>query len=170
MKIKKVRKVKTTSLMLSPWTLHVNQSYNRIWEIAKSYNTKIQPRKGFVFLEPQERMQKTALWCIHLNVNPLWENNLNSQETVIVEKRRKTETPLEFQKRLNKGNAYNADVVRIVFAKSSHSGKYRFVGLFKLSLIDFDLQTVTFRRVEHDKIQIRISQTIQTEIIIEEDN
>jgi hypothetical protein len=58
-----------------------------------------------------------------------------------------------------------------VFAKDKANGQYRFVGLFQLSQIDFEQQTVTFRRIMDNKITIKISQTIKTDInIIYENN
>ena len=58
-----------------------------------------------------------------------------------------------------------------MFAKDKANGQYRFVGLFQLFQIDFEQQTVTFRRIMDNKITIKISQTIKTDInIIYENN
>ncbi len=84
---------------------------------------------------------------------------------IIKERRTVKETPLTFQERINKSGHYDVGVQRLCFAKIN--GMYRFLGVYVVSMFDFDNQTVVFRRVRRDLIEVKKTRTIKNTIVIE---
>ena len=143
--------------------LVINKSYTRIKKIAEEFGVKMPPRRGFVFLKDFE----WALWCINLDNNPRWDNQLDPNNGIIKEKKKASETPEQFQKRIRDGHYYDVNLIRICFAKEN--GKYRFVGAYKLSQVDFDNQTCVFKRVPDPQFVVSISRREKITIVIEKE-
>ena len=144
----------------------INQEYRRIYDVAKRFNAHIPTRKGFGYLEPKGMPQRTGVWCIQTNNNKTgWENVVLNNGDIIKERKTVKETPLAFQERINKSGHYDVGVQRLCFAKIN--GMYRFLGVYVVSMYDFDNQTVVFRRVRRDLIEVKKTRTIRNTIVIE---
>lgn len=159
-KQKKVGLFYSTNVLMH---LVFNKSYKRIKDIADGFGVKMPPRKGFVFLKEYD----WALWCIHLDDNPNWMNQLDSTGTIISEKKMPGETSEQFQKRIRKGHFYDVNLIRLCFAKEN--GMYRFVGAFKLSMVDFDNQKCIFKKVQDPQFVVTLKKRKKVTIIIEEE-
>lgn len=158
-----------TTLIVNPWVLQINKTYPRIFKVAQAFNAKIQPRRGFGYLEPNVSQQQTAIWCLHLDTNPYWSNELSNDESMIIERKKDKETPTEFQKRVTGSRHYRAEVIRITFVKDNPKSNYRFVGVFKLAQFDFERQAAVFRRLHIPKLTVSIQRRKTVEVVIEEE-
>lgn len=124
-------------------SLSIGASFRTIKDVAAKLGVIIPPRKGFGYWGANSNI---ALWFPNMNQNPNWNNSLSSNLDYFYEQKKPNETPSDFQKRVNKGNAYNVDLVRIVFAKNTKN-QYVFIGCYKLSNLDFQNCVATFKRV-----------------------
>ena len=140
-----------------------NKPYTRIKDIASEFGVTMPPRRGFVFLKDYE----LALCCINLDNSSSWLNQLDPNNGIIKEKKKAGETPEQFQKRIRDGHYYDVNLIRICFAKEK--GRYRFVGAYKLSQVDFDNQTCVFKRVPDPLFVVSLSRREKITIVIEKE-
>lgn len=161
-KVKKVSQSKSAQMQMT-FKYCVNKTYRTISDVAKACGVKMPARRGFCFLEPE-----TALWCIQLSGNTLWDNRISIDGSTLTERRIKDISPASFQKRIRKGKTYDVDVRRICFAKEN--GRYRFVGVFRISQIDYNTMTATFKRETCSlPLQVKIAVRKKVTIIVEEE-
>ncbi len=133
----------------------VNKKYKRIWEIAEDYNANVPTRKGFGFLDSGTYKKVTAVWCVNLDDDSVWKDILTDNGNTLVVRKSGDKTPLNLQDRIRKNpDVFHVDVKRLTFAKTRKNGEYTFLGVFKLSAIDFDNQSLIFRRVAGNKATI----------------
>lgn len=147
--------------------LTINQAYSRVNEIANYWGGYIPPRKGFGYLDDGKK-KNLALWCINLSKNPYWENVLCDKGKTIKERKITGESPKEFQTRIIKDDSYNVNVKRLCFAKGK-GGIYYFLGLFRLSQLDFDTQTAIFKKEEDTQFILKIRKTKKVVFTFEEE-
>lgn len=149
-------------------SLKVNQGYNRVWKIADDCGVSIPPRRGFGYFMNGLKKTDLALWCINLSNNPYWENLLCDNGKTIKERKITGESPKEFQTRIIKDDSYNVNVKRLCFAKGK-GGIYYFLGLFRLSQLDFDTQTAIFKKEEDTQFILKIKKTKKVVFTFEEE-
>lgn len=133
----------------------VSKTYKRIWEIAGDFNANIPTRKGFGFLESGTYKKETAVWCVNLDDDSVWKDILTDNGNTLIVRKSGDKTPLNLQERIRKSpDVFHVDVKRLTFAKAKKNGEYTFLGVFKLSAIDFDNQSLIFKRVAGNKVTI----------------
>ena len=148
----------------------VNKTYKRIWEIARDFNANVPPRKGFGFLDSGRYKKETAVWCVNLDDDSLWEDILTDNGNTLVVRKSGDKTPLNLQERIRKSpDIFNVEIKRLTFAKTRKNGEYMFLGVFKLSAIDFDNQSLIFRRVAGNKVTITQIKKQKIVLICEEE-
>lgn len=123
--------------------LSIGTTFRTIKDVAKHLGVIVPPRKGFGYWGANSNL---ALWFPNMNQNPNWNNTYSNNFDYIYEQKLPQESASDMQKRVNKGNAYNVNLARIVFAKNQNN-QYVFVGCYKLSSIDFENRVVAFKRI-----------------------
>jgi len=125
----------------------INKPYRRIWEVAKDFNADVPVRKGFGFLDSKPFKAETAVWCVNLDDDSVWEDSLQDNGNTLIVRNVKDKQASDIQNRIRKHpDIFDVNVRRLTFEKTGKNGHYTFLGVFVLSAIDFDRQLFIFKK------------------------
>lgn len=135
----------------------IDQTYKRIFQIAEDFNAAIPKRKGFGYLDSSK---EKALWCITLNDDSVWHDSLSEDGYILSVKKTSINDAKAFQKMVrNDEEKFDVKVKRLTFVRTDKQGEYRCLGVYVLSAIDFDRQTIIFRRIAGNRITLTRERT-----------
>lgn len=129
-------------------TLKIGQSFKRVKDMAEAFGAKVFPRHGFGYIGQNTFQVDVAVWVVNVVKNPYWDNQLIGN--TLYEKKIKEKSRTEFLNRIRHDLDYDATQLRLTFAKDKNG--LHFIGVFRLSAIDVDNQTVIYKKVA-DKLQ-----------------
>ena len=147
-------------------TLVVNQSFKRMKDVADHLNIYIPPRKCLGYFDGTVSGKRVAVCCpsLDLNKNSTWINRFSTDDEFFTEELISKESPAAFQKRIKRIECNDVNILRMLFVKKN--GVYTFKGIYRLSAIDFDANSATYKR---ERLQINTQLKIRkVKISIEE--
>jgi len=148
----------------------IDKPYKRIWQIAKDFNANIPTRKGFGFLDSGAFKRETAVWCINIDDDSLWEDILQDNGNTLIVRNVKDKSASDLQNRIRKSpDVFHVNVKRLTFKKAQKNGFYTFLGVFMLSAIDFDNLSLIFRRVSGNCVIVTKTEQKKVIVTYEED-
>lgn len=168
-KTQKVLCKKSTTIAISAQalTLQINQTFKFVKDIAAAFGANILPRHGFGYIGKNASTSDVAVWCVNIDKNPYWINQLVDKGSTLLERKLKGESRVEFVNRIRKNLDYDTDQLRLTFARIK--GVFHFIGIFQLSGFDIDTQTTIFKKVKDQHLLISYKQTTKTlKVTIEE--
>ena len=177
--IKKKKKItksqKTVVTTITPATIHINQTFRLIRDIANAFGAYIPPRKCFGFKLRNGIKTNIAVWCPSYDAGTPWTNILTNGGKTLIEKKRTALSLSDFQKQIRKMPNYDVNILRMVFLKVNKM--FYFVGFFQVDVIDFTNRTVSFKKVDVPAFSVTIKkktvhvtveeETIETTLLVQ---
>ncbi len=169
--VSKTKMVATTT----PATIHINQVFRLIRDIANAFGAYIPPRKGFGFMVRNGLKTNIAVWCPSYDAGTPWTNILTNGGKTLIEKKNTNLSLSDFQKHIQKDPNYDVNIKRMVFLKVNK--KFYFIGFFQVDVIDFTNRTVSFKKVDVPAFSVTIKkktvhvtveeETIETTLLVQ---
>ena len=131
-------------------TLKIGQRFKLVKDMAAAFGAKVFPRHGFGYIGQNISQEDVAVWTVNVVKNPYWDNQVLDKGHTIYEKKVAGEPREKFLNRIRYDLDYDATQLRLTFAKDKTG--LRFIGIFRLSSIDVDNQTVIYKKVA-DELQ-----------------
>lgn len=139
------KKSETILVTVPAVTLKNGQKFKTFKEIAALFATKSNPYHTFVYIGKTATNADVALWGVNLDPNKYWYNRFDAKGKTLLESKATKESRADFLKRIRKNLDYDADQLRLTFARVKN--RYYFIGVYQLSIIDVDSQTVIYKKV-----------------------
>ena len=168
---KKVLFTKSETILIAvpAVNLKVGQKFKSFQKIAALFGAKCSRFRTFAYIGRAASTADVAIWGVNLNSNPYWNNRFIKDGAMLLESKVNKESRADFLKRIRKNLDYDANQLRMTFAKVKNT--YYFIGVFQLSAIDIDNQTIIYKKVADDPISVFYKKMTKTlKITIEETN
>ena len=169
--IKKVlfTKSETIQIAVPTVTLKLGQEFKSFQKIAAQFGAKCSRFRTYAYIGKAASTADVAIWGVNLNPNPHWNNRFIKDGAMLLESKVNNESRDDFLKRIRKNLDYEADQLRMTFAKVKNI--YYFIGVFQLSAIDIDNRTIIYKKVADEPISVFYKKMTKTlKITIEETN
>ncbi len=167
---KKIVCKKSVTILVSvlPGNLRIGDTFKSVSEMAKTFGAKVLPRHGFGYIGKTASNADVAVWTVNMGKNPYWKNKLLDHGNTLTERKIKGESRAEFLNRVRKDLDYDADQLRLTFAKDQKG--LHFIGVFQLSGFDVDNQTTTYKRVINKLLPVYYKRMTKTQTITIEES
>lgn len=162
------RKSQTIVVSVPSVTLRIGQAFKSVSEMAAAFGAKVLPRRGFGYIGKNASHVDVAVWTASVVKNPYWNNQLLDNRNTIHERKINGESRAEFLSRIRKDLDYDADQLRLTFAKDKKG--LHFIGVFQLSGFDVDNQTVIYRKVAEQALAVLYKRMTKTQTITIEES
>ena len=131
-------------------TLKIGQKFKPFKAIAAKFGAKSNPFHTFAYIGKTASNADVAIWGVNLDPKSPWRNRFTNNGNTLLESKAYGESRDEFLKRIRKNLDYDAEQLRLTFARIKNV--YYFVGFYQLSSIDVDNQTIIYKKVA-DELQ-----------------
>lgn len=131
-------------------TLKIGQKFKPFKAIAAQFGAKSNPFHTFAYIGKTASNADVAIWGVNLDPKSPWNNRFTNDGNTLLESKAYGESRDEFLKRIRKNLDYDAEQLRLTFARIKNV--YYFVGFYQLSSIDVDNQTIIYKKVA-DELQ-----------------
>lgn len=162
------KKSETIIVSVLPENLRIGDTFKSVSKMAKAFGAKVLPRRGFGYIGKTASNSDVAVWTVNTVKNPYWENKLLDHGNTITERKINGESRAEFLNRVRKDLDYDADQLRLTFAKDQKG--LHFIGVFQLSGFDVDNQTAIYKRVENHSLLVYYKRMTKTQTITIEES
>ena len=162
------QKSKTIIVSAPIVNLQIGTTYKSVSEMKKTFGAKVLPRRGFGYIGKTASNADVAVWTVNMVKNPYWNNQLLDNGNTIHERKINGESSAEFLNRVRKDLDYDADQLRLTFAKDKKG--LHFIGTFQLSGFDVDNQTTIFKKVPNPELLVYYKRMTKTQTITIEES
>lgn len=148
--------------------LRIGDTFKSVSEMAKAFGAKVLSRRGFGYIGKTASNADVAVWTVNMVKNPYWNNQLLDNGNTIHERKINGESSAEFLNRVRKDLDYDANQLRLTFAKDKKG--LHFIGVFQLSGFDVDNQTAIYKRVGNHSLLVYYKRMTKTQTITIEES